>query len=537
MVRQASSFRTKRASTTSTAASVQFADEEDGPAEEDVSSRMEKGLLSHEESRKARGQKGYTKEETRIAGFSGRCSESAYAARLHCESLCDVTAWRSLDRLVFAFRSTQYQDLVISLVSLVMTWRLGNQYERKDVQIPVVSMLISSVAIFAVFTKLVYSSLLLWYLQENTSVGPEVIFPETVLAALRIAIGLLIVLFGTLASSKIARMKRQRKTVLLIGLDGHGKSLLVDTALSSKASRGGRKGALSRGEWEINPTAGLRMHELRKFDSFWRIWDMSGNGRGRALWPFYYGSVDAIFFVIDASDLTRLGVAKREFLRMAEHADVRRKAPALVIILNKTDLPETGRSGEPSRITSSQIRELLRFDTLSKHFKLHVQSASALQGFGMDDALQWLTNHLSGITAEENCVTEFNKFKLQNSHKDAKRRYLVFRIVGEKIELTDEGPEDKTWEDFIEELSKDEKDGAYGLFDFHTEGPDGRILQKIIFVAWTPDSLPIKAKMLYGSSRESFKSELGSGIAYVIQATDVSDVDEAEVTEMVVKGR
>lgn len=114
---------------------------------------------------------------------------------------------------------------------------------------------------------------------------------------------------------------------------------------------------------------------------------------------------------------------------------------------------------------------------------------------------------------------------------------MMFRIVGEKIKLVKEGGESESWSDFVEALSDDDKDGAYGIFDFHTEAGEGRILEKIIFVAWSPDTLPVKSKMLYGSSREGFKSELGSGIAYVIQATDIADLEEDVVTAMVVKGR
>jgi len=132
----------------------------------------------------------------------------------------------------------------------------------------------------------------------------------------------------------------------------------------------------------------------------------------------------------------------------------------------------------------------------------------------------------------------FNKFKLQNSTAGATvHRYLIFRIKNEKVVLTEEGAASETWSDFIEKLSSDEKDGAYGLFDMHCSGPDGRILQKVLFIAWSPDSLPVKAKMLYGSTREGFKSTLGSGIAYTIQATDISDLEEDDVTAMVVKGR
>jgi len=54
---------------------------------------------------------------------------------------------------------------------------------------------------------------------------------------------------------------------------------------------------------------------------------------------------------------------------------------------------------------------------------------------------------------------------------------------------------------------------------------DGREQQKLVFVAYTPDSLPVKQRMLYGSTRESFKSELGSGIHYTVQASSIDDLD------------
>ena len=146
---------------------------------------------------------------------------------------------------------------------------------------------------------------------------------------------------------------------------------------------------------------------------------------------------------------------------------------------------------------------------------------------------------MSGITCTDNCVEQFNVFKMQNSKRGAvKRAYIIFRIQDEKIVIKEEGAEDASWDDFVQTLMSDDKDGAFGLFDFKVKTDDGRELAKIVFVSWTPDSgLPIRKKMLYGSSREAFKSQLGSGIAYTIQATDLSDLDGDDVTNMVKKGR
>jgi hypothetical protein len=87
-------------------------------------------------------------------------------------------------------------------------------------------------------------------------------------------------------------------------------------------------------------------------------------------------------------------------------------------------------------------------------------------------------------------------------------------------------------------LTGDPKDGAYGVYDFKITTKDDRKLEKIIFVAWAPDSgLPVKQKMMYASAREPFKQQLGSGLAYVIQATDIADLDYSAIAEMVIKGR
>jgi len=42
---------------------------------------------------------------------------------------------------------------------------------------------------------------------------------------------------------------------------------------------------------------------------------------------------------------------------------------------------------------------------------------------------------------------------------------------------------------------------------------------------------------MYASAREPFKQQLGSGLSYVIQASDLADLDEGLIKDMVIKGR
>eukprot|EP00286_Rhodomonas_abbreviata_P005864 CAMPEP_0181323598 /NCGR_PEP_ID=MMETSP1101-20121128/19879_1 /TAXON_ID=46948 /ORGANISM="Rhodomonas abbreviata, Strain Caron Lab Isolate" /LENGTH=144 /DNA_ID=CAMNT_0023431653 /DNA_START=67 /DNA_END=501 /DNA_ORIENTATION=+ len=142
----------------------------------------------------------------------------------------------------------------------------------------------------------------------------------------------------------------------------------------------------------------------------------------------------------------------------------------------------------------------------------------------------------SGIVCTDECVSEYEKFKLQNSSKGIENRaYLLYRIADEKIVLAKNGPAEATWDDFVEDMTSDEADGAYGIFDFHAKTTDGRALEKIVFVGWAPDTIPVKKKMVYASARENFKTSLGSGLSVVIQASDLADLDQDDVQKLVLK--
>mmetsp|Transcript_15486 Transcript_15486/g.25338 ORF Transcript_15486/g.25338 Transcript_15486/m.25338 type:complete len:141 (-) Transcript_15486:1281-1703(-) len=140
---------------------------------------------------------------------------------------------------------------------------------------------------------------------------------------------------------------------------------------------------------------------------------------------------------------------------------------------------------------------------------------------------------MSGIGCEEECVEAFNKFKLQNNSKGEKHKYIIFKIKDEKIKIDKKGPADSTWDDFASELAGDE--GAYGIFDYHFALDDGRQLDKIVYVQYTPDKGNVRSRMLYAATNESFKGELGSGISHAIQATSIADLEEESILALLKK--
>jgi cofilin len=84
-----------------------------------------------------------------------------------------------------------------------------------------------------------------------------------------------------------------------------------------------------------------------------------------------------------------------------------------------------------------------------------------------------------------------------------------------------------TYEEFRSQLP--ERDCRYAIFDYEFQ-VDGGQRNKITFILWAPDSAPIKAKMMYTSTKDSIKKKL-VGIQVEVQATDASEISEEAVAE------
>ena len=138
----------------------------------------------------------------------------------------------------------------------------------------------------------------------------------------------------------------------------------------------------------------------------------------------------------------------------------------------------------------------------------------------------------SSIVCTDDCVAVFNKLKLKKAHDGAKLRFIIYQIEGEQINIRETGDKDQTYDTFVEKLVGDGSDGAYGVFDYDAVTDDGRKIDRIVFIAWVPDTLKIRKKMLYGSSKQAFKQSL-SGIHVAIQACDHDDIDEEEIKKQV----
>ncbi|KAG8061208.1 hypothetical protein GUJ93_ZPchr0003g16727 [Zizania palustris] len=103
-------------------------------------------------------------------------------------------------------------------------------------------------------------------------------------------------------------------------------------------------------------------------------------------------------------------------------------------------------------------------------------------------------------------------------------RYVIFKIEEKQKQIVVEktGAITESYDDFLASLP--ENDCRYALYDFDFVTGENVQKSKIFFIAWSPSTSRIRAKMLYSTSKDRIKQEL-DGFHYEIQATDPSEVD------------
>jgi ADP-ribosylation factor-like protein 1 len=115
-----------------------------------------------------------------------------------------------------------------------------------------------------------------------------------------------------------------------------------------------------------------------------QVWDLGGQDSIRPYWRCYLPNTDALIYVIDSSDYDRLGLA-RDVLNALMQEEELRTCPVMVLA-NKQDV-----HGAMSEV---QILECLGLKSVKdRHWT--VLKTSAIQGQGIQEALEWLASHMT----------------------------------------------------------------------------------------------------------------------------------------------
>lgn len=154
--------------------------------------------------------------------------------------------------------------------------------------------------------------------------------------------------------------------ILILGLDNAGKTTLLYR--------------LKIGEVVTTiPTIGFNVESVTYKNLNFNVWDLGGQTSIRPYWRCYYANTAAVIFVIDSTDIDRLGTASEELAAMLNEDEL--KDAALLVFANKQDQPGAKGAGE--------ISEALRLGELRDR-NWSIVACSAVDGRGVDEGMDWL---------------------------------------------------------------------------------------------------------------------------------------------------
>jgi ADP-ribosylation factor-like protein 1 len=118
---------------------------------------------------------------------------------------------------------------------------------------------------------------------------------------------------------------------------------------------------------------------MAQLTSSLNVKDLGGQTSIRPYWRCYYANTAAVIFVIDSTDIERLGTASEELSAMLNEEELR--DAALLVFANKQDQPGAKGAGE--------ISEALKLGEL-KDRNWSIVACSAVDGRGINEGMDWL---------------------------------------------------------------------------------------------------------------------------------------------------
>ncbi|KAK7127392.1 hypothetical protein R3I93_020089 [Phoxinus phoxinus] len=177
---------------------------------------------------------------------------------------------------------------------------------------------------------------------------------------------------GIFFSNLFARLlKKKEMRLLMVGLDAAGKTTILYK--------------LKLGEVVSSiPTIGFNVETVEYKNIAFTVWDVGGQTVIRGLWRHYYVNTKGLIFVVDTSDHERIEMAAEELKMMMAEDEMR--DVVLLVLANKQDLPKA--------MTVSELTDRLGLHTLRGR-QWFVQPTCAVQGSGLYEGLDWLSDQLS----------------------------------------------------------------------------------------------------------------------------------------------
>ncbi|KAI9763484.1 MAG: Arf GTPase arl1 [Geoglossum simile] len=168
--------------------------------------------------------------------------------------------------------------------------------------------------------------------------------------------------------------------ILILGLDNAGKTTLLYRL--KKIQLWLTYVGIKIGEVVTTiPTIGFNVESVTYKNLNFNVWDLGGQTSIRPYWRCYYANTAAVIFVVDSTDIERLGTASEELSAMLNEEELR--DAALLVFANKQDQPGAKGAGD--------ISEALKLGEL-KDRNWSIVACSAVDGQGINEGMDWLVN-------------------------------------------------------------------------------------------------------------------------------------------------
>jgi len=160
---------------------------------------------------------------------------------------------------------------------------------------------------------------------------------------------------------------KEEMEVTLVGLQNSGKTTLVNVLATGTYTE------------DMIPTVGFNMRKITKGRVVLKVWDIGGQPRFRSMWERYCRGVNAIVFVVDAADMSKMDMARNELRNLLEKPQL--AGIPILVLGNKNDLEGS--------MTSEQLIERLGLASVTST-EVSCYSISAKNQVNIDITLQWL---------------------------------------------------------------------------------------------------------------------------------------------------
>ncbi|XP_063728832.1 E3 ubiquitin-protein ligase TRIM23-like [Symsagittifera roscoffensis] len=171
------------------------------------------------------------------------------------------------------------------------------------------------------------------------------------------------------------------------------------------------------------PTIGFNVETVEYKNLQFNIWDVGGDPKLRPLWKHYYLNTQALIFVVDSSDQSRLSEAQSELSRLMLEKDLR--SAILLVLASKQDSRDA--------IGVEILTNELNLHKICCGRKWHIQACDAQTGVGLEDGLDWLSRQLVWAGVVDVCpqapttssAIEAGPSNARSLNQDASSRYAI----------------------------------------------------------------------------------------------------------------